>query len=159
MTLTREALTDVAAIAAAAPQAQVRLGTSHGSDVVIGEHPDGAMCIDGFRRLMAAWVDGCEPQVDSVAFEGARYEGGMLTLDGVRYFATRLSARETAETLQQRAAWPDAAHAVVREDLLLDVSVVQVMSPELDEDGVEAAARDAQAACLVEELCREVAAA
>ncbi|WP_062519732.1 hypothetical protein [Demequina silvatica] len=159
MTLTREALTDVAAIAAAAPHTKVRLGTSHGSAVVIGEHPDGAMCIDGFRRLMAAWVDGCEPQVDSVAFVGARYEGGMLTNDGIRYFVTRLSAQETATTLQQRSDWPEEAHAVVREDLLLDVSVVQVMSAELDEDGVEAAARDAQAACMVEELCREVAAA
>ncbi len=45
MTLTREALTDVAAIAAAAPHTQVRLGTSHGAAVVIGEHPAGSMCI------------------------------------------------------------------------------------------------------------------
>ncbi|WP_062530541.1 hypothetical protein [Demequina rhizosphaerae] len=159
MTLTREALTDVAAIAAAAPHTQVRLGTSHGAAVVIGEHPAGSMCIDGFRRLMAAWVDGCEPQVDSVDFVGGIYEAGMLTCGESRLFATRLSAQETAACLRERSDWPDEAHAVVREDLLLDVSVVQVTSDALDADALDAAARDAQAACVVEELCREVSAA
>ncbi|WP_156162368.1 hypothetical protein [Demequina iriomotensis] len=159
MTMTREALTDVAAIAGAAPLSQVRLATTHGHAVVVGEHPHGAMCVDGFRQLMAAWVEGCEPHVESVDFVGATYAGGMLTCGGMRYFATRLSAQETAACLRERGDWPEEAHAVVREDLLLDVSVVQVLSAELDEDALEAAARDAQAACLVEELCREVSAA
>ncbi|WP_062301903.1 hypothetical protein [Demequina subtropica] len=159
MTMTREALTDVAAIAGAAPLSQMRLATTHGNAVVIGEHPAGAMCVDGFRRLMAAWVEGYEPHVESVDFVGASYAGGMLSCGGMHYFATRLSAQETAACLRERGDWPEQAHAVVREDLLLDVSVVQVLSAELDEPALEEAARDAQAACLVEELCRDVSAA
>ncbi|SEJ35129.1 hypothetical protein [Demequina mangrovi] len=159
MTLTREVLTDVAAIAAAAPRMQLRLGTAHGASVVVGEHPHGAMCVDGFRELLAAWVEGHEPRVETVDFVGASYVGGLLTCGGMRFFATRLSAQETAACLRERGDWPEEAHAVVREDLLLDVSVVQVLSSELDDDALDAAARDAQAACLVEELCREVSAA
>ncbi|WP_062461664.1 hypothetical protein [Demequina soli] len=159
MTLSREALTDVAAIAAAAPHSRLRLETAHGATVIVGDHPDGAMCVDGFRRLMAAWVDGCEPDVAAVDFAGGRYEAGILASAGTRYLVTRLSAAETAACLRGRGGWPEEAHAVVREDLLLDVSVVEVLAPHLTDAALDAAARDAQAALLVEELCREVSAA
>ena len=159
MAMSREALTEVAAIVAASPQVTLRLETLDGATVVVGDHGTGALCIDGFRRLMAAWVDGCEPHVARVDFPGARYHAGMLAVPGLRYFVTHLSAEHTARCLRERTRWPDEAHAIVREDLLLDISVVQVMSSELDEDALEDAAREAQAACVVEELCREVEAA
>jgi len=159
MTLTREALTDVAAIAAATPDAHVRLETPHGSAVVVADHPDGSMCVDGFRRLMAAWVDGMEPHVDSVEFVGGDYRGGVLATGGSRFFVTRLTAEQTADCLRAHGEFPDAAHATVRQDVLLDVTVVQVFSADLADDELEDATRLAQGACLVEELCRDVAAA
>lgn len=159
MPLTRDTLTDVAAIAASQPQLVLRLSTLHGGVVTVGEHPAGAMCADGFRRLMAAWVDGCEPHVDGVEFVGASFDLGLLETPGGRSFATRLSAEDVAACLRSREDWPAEVHAVVRQDLMLGVSVVHVTSDSVEGEALDEVARDAQAACAVEELCREVSAA
>ncbi|WP_062379828.1 hypothetical protein [Demequina pelophila] len=157
MTLSRDALTQAAAIAGAAPHLPIRLGTPDGRTVTVGEHGQGAMCADGFRRLVAAWTDGCAPSVSAVEFEDARFEAGLLAEDGSRYFVTALSATRVAACLRARADWPEEAHATVREDVLLGVSVVQVWSFELGAEALDDVARDAQAACLVEELLGDVA--
>ena len=159
MTLSRDTLADVAAVAGAEPSAVMRLSTVSGETVVVGHRPDGAMCTDGFRRLLASWVDGYEPQVVDVEFVGADYQGGMLAVPGSRLFVTRLAAEDVVEVLRAREDWPQEAHATVRQDALLDVAVVQVLSTALDAVELEEAAREAQAACMVEELVREVAAA
>lgn len=157
MPWSRQSLTELAAIAAALPHVPVALRTSHGATVVVGEHPRGAMCADGFRRLMAAWVDGCEPDVEAVEFVGARLEAGMVCGPGSRVFATSLDAHRVAQCLRARTDWPESAHATVREDLLLGLSVVHVQSTDLAERDLDFAARVAHGACLVEELCLEVA--
>lgn len=158
MTLSRETLAGLAAVAGAEPSAVMRLTTAGGETVVVGHRPDGAMCTDGFRRLLASWVDGCEPQVVGFEFVGARYEGGMLVVPGSRFFVTTLAAQDVVDVLRARADWPQDAHATVRQDALLDLAVVQVLSSVLDEASLEDAAREAQAACMVEELVREIAA-
>ena len=159
MTLSRDALCRVAALIGAAPDVSARLVTASGASLDIASHPHGTMCANGFRHLMAAWEDDSEPLVDEVVFTGAHFAGGVLATLEERYFTTTLSAQETAECLRCRSDWPERAHAVVREDSLLNLSVVIVCSSDMGAEALDEAAMLAHAGCLVEELCRDAAGA
>ncbi len=155
--ITRDELTRIAALAGAAPEHTLRLTTHTGASIVIGSHPEGSMCADGFRALMAGWDPDHVPHVSEVMFAGASLDHGVLSRPGERLFVTSLTAEETATCLRSREDWPEHAHAVVREDALLDLAVVRVFSDEMGEPELTALADDAAAACAVEALCLDVA--
>ncbi len=155
--ITRDELTRIAAIAGATPERLLRLTTASGTSIVVGQHPNGTMCADGFRAIMATWDEQYEPHVESVMFSGAALNHGILSAPRERLFATSLNADQTAACLRSREDWPQEAHAVVREDPLLDLSVIRIVSDELDEDQLDALVQDADAACAVEALLADVA--
>lgn len=154
--LTMDSLTKVAALCSALPGLQAVLTGESGATVTVGDHPRGALCPAGLRMLLSSWDAPDEPRVDTVTFAGASLRHGMLVRDGECAFAVALEADAVARCLRIRGEWPEAAHAVLWSDERMRVTVVRVLSSELDDVEIEDLALEALATCAVEELISSV---